>query len=79
MKLLAILQTVQILTVFLIQHATVTTNLVRLNREITHRLHQEVKKPFLFSDLAVLAAKSENKKRLVNVRDSMDCPAAWLT
>ena len=29
----------------------------------------DVEKPFLFSDLAVKAAKSENKKRLFNARD----------
>ena len=29
-------------------------------------------KPFLFSDLAALAAKSENKKRLFNIREGSE-------
>ena len=43
------------------------------------RAFSDVEKPFYVSDLAVIAAKSENKKRLFNVREGSDYPAAWLT
>ena len=36
------------------------------------RAFSDVEKPFLFSDLAVKAAKSENKKRLYNVKEGSD-------
>ena len=42
----------------------------------------DVKRSFLFSDLATLTGKSENnnnKKRLLNIREGSDYPAAWLT
>ena len=37
-----------------------------------NRAFSGVKKPFLFSDLAVKAAKSENKKKIFNVIDDAD-------
>ena len=43
------------------------------------RAFSDVEKPFLFSDLAALTAKSETKKRLLNVREGSDYTAAWLT
>ena len=36
------------------------------------RALSDVKKPFLFSDLVVKAAKSENEKRLFIIREGLD-------
>ena len=40
------------------------------------RAFSDVEKPFLSSDLAALTAISVNKKRLYNVREGSDYPAA---
>ena len=36
------------------------------------RTVSDVEKPFLFSDLAARVARSENQKRLINVREDSD-------
>ena len=40
------------------------------------RTFSDVGKPFLFANLEALSAKSENKKRLFNVREGLDYPTA---